>query len=232
MNERNTMLLPSDYKSEDFEIKTASSGSQFLSLEDGQTQTIRILGNENIPETFVMGYQSWNQKEKMNRPNTDRGYSEALEHAEIKTVKDKHGNEVERKDVRGFWLTQIYNVTEKRAQVWEITQKYLREELELLEKNPKWGDLTQYDITITRTGKDMNNTKYSLTPDPDKAPPSEEMLKAIKEARIDCSAVFKTDSAGKHLYPMGALTEDAPAVNDVPNDQSNIDRLRSIISED
>ena len=222
-------LLPSDYKSEDFEIKTASSGSQFLSLEDGQTQTIRILGDQNIPETFVMGYQSWNQKEKMNRPNTDRGYSEALDHAEIKTVKNKHGNEVERKDVRGFWLTQIYNVTEKRAQVWEVTQKYLREELELLEKNPKWGDLTQYDITITRTGKDMNNTKYSLTPDPDKSPPSEEMLKAIKEAKIDCSAVFKTDPAtGKHLYPMGALTEDAPAVND----QSNMDRLKSIVTEE
>ena len=61
------MLLPSDYKSEDFEITTASSGSQFLSLEDGQTRTIRILGDQNIPETFVMGYQSWNQKEKMKK---------------------------------------------------------------------------------------------------------------------------------------------------------------------
>ena len=222
MNERNTMLLPSDYKSEDFEIKNASSGSQFLSLEDGQTQTVRILGDQNIPETFVMGYQSWNQKEKMNRPNTDRGYSEALNHAEIKTVKNKHGNEVERKDVRPFWLFQIYNVTEKRAQVWEVTQKYLREELEIYENNPKYGDLTKYDITITRKGTDKE-TKYKLMADPDKAPASEEMLKAIKEARIDCSAVFKTDSAGKHLYPMGSLE---------PNDQTNIQQLNSILGKD
>ena len=95
--------------------------------------------------------------------------------------------------------------------------------LEEYERNPKWGDLTQYDITVTRKGKDMD-TIYSLMPEPPKEPPSDEIIKAIEEAKIDCSVVFKGG------YPMGALAEDAPAVNDVPNAQTNIERINNMLS--
>ena len=220
-------LLPEDYNASEFEKESSEGGqSQFFSLKDGQARTIRIMGDQDKPETFVMGYSAWRDKKKRNAPNTDRGYSEMVEYAEIQTFTDRNGNEVERKEPKKFWLFQIYNVTEKRAQVWEVTRKDIRRVLEEYERNPKWGDLNQYDITVTRTGKDMD-TIYSLMPEPPKEPPSDEIIKAIKEARIDCSAVFKDGG-----YPMGALTEDAPAVNDVPNDQSNIDRLRSIVTED
>ena len=220
-------LLPEDYNASEFEKESSEGGqSQFFSLKDGQARTIRIMGDQDRPETFVMGYSAWRDKKKRNAPNTDRGYSEMVEYAEIQTFTDRNGNEVERKEPKKFWLFQIYNVTEKRAQVWEVTRKDIRRVLEEYERNPKWGDLTQYDITVTRTGKDMD-TIYSLMPEPPKQPPSDEVIKAIKEARIDCSAVFKDGG-----YPMGALSEDTPAVNDVPNDQSNIDRLRSIVTED
>ena len=220
-------LLPEDYNASEFEKESSEGGqSQFFSLKDGQARTIRIMGDQDRPETFVMGYSAWRDKKKRNAPNTERGYSEMVEYAEIQTFTDRNGNEVERKEPKKFWLFQIYNVTESRAQVWEVTRKDIRRVLEEYERNPKWGDLTQYDITVTRTGKDMD-TIYSLMPEPPKEPPSDEIIKAIKEARIDCSAVFKDGG-----YPMGALTEDAPAVNDVPNDQSNIDRLRSIVTEE
>tara|TARA_R100000700_G_C3123947_1_gene111832 strand:+ start:82 stop:750 length:669 start_codon:yes stop_codon:yes gene_type:complete len=218
-------LLPEDYNASEFEKESSEGGqSQFFSLKDGQARTIRIMGDQDKPETFVMGYSAWRDKKKRNAPNTDRGYSEMVEYAEIQTFTDRNGNEVERKEPKKFWLFQIYNVTEKRAQVWEVTRKDIRRVLEEYERNPKWGDLTQYDITVTRTGKDMD-TIYSLMPEPPKQPPSDEVIKAIKEARIDCSAVFKDGG-----YPMGALTEDAPAVNDISNDQSNIDRLKSIVT--
>ena len=218
-------LLPEDYNASEFEKESSEGGqSQFFSLKDGQARTIRIMGDQDKPETFVMGYSAWRDKKKRNAPNTDRGYSEMVEYAEIQTFTDRNGNEVERKEPKKFWLFQIYNVTEKRAQVWEVTRKDIRRVLEEYERNPKWGDLTQYDITGTRTGKDMD-TIYSLMPEPPKEPPSDEVIKAIKEARIDCSAVFKDGG-----YPMGALTEDAPAVNDVPNDQTNMDRLKSIVT--
>ena len=218
-------LLPEDYNASEFEKESSEGGqSQFFSLKDGQARTIRIMGDQDRPETFVMGYSAWRDKKKRNAPNTDRGYSEMVEYAEIQTFTDRNGNEVERKEPKKFWLFQIYNVTEKRAQVWEVTRKDIRRVLEEYERNPKWGDLTQYDITVTRTGKDMD-TIYSLMPEPPKQPPSDEVIKAIKEARIDCSAVFKDGG-----YPMGALSEDAPAVNDVPNDQTNIQQLKSIVT--
>ena len=221
-------LLPEDYNASEFEKESSEGGqSQFFSLKDGQARTIRIMGDQDKPETFVMGYSAWREGNKKSRPNTDRGYSEMAEYAEIQTFTDRNGNEVERKEPKKFWLFQIYNVTESRPQVWEVTRKDIRKILEDFERNPKWGDLTQYDITVTRTGKDISNTNYSLMPEPPKASPSEEMFKAIKEARIDCTAVFKDGG-----YAMGALTEDVPAVNDVPNDQSNIDRLKSIVTGD
>ena len=219
-------LLPEDYNASEFEKESSEGGqSQFFSLKDGQARTIRIMGDQDKPETFVMGYSAWRDGTKECRPNTDRGYSEMVEYAEIKTFTDRNGKEVERKEAKKFWLFQIYNVTESRPQVWEVTRKDIRRMLEEYERNPKWGDLTQYDITVTRKGKDME-TIYSLMPEPPKEPPSDEVIKAMNEAKIDCSVVFKGG------YPMGALTEDAPAVNDVPNDQSNIDRLRSIVTED
>ena len=220
-------LLPEDYNASEFEKESSEGGqSQFFSLKDGQARTIRIMGDQDKPETFVMGYSAWRDKKKRNAPNTDRGYSQMVEYAEIQTFTDRNGNEVERKEPKKFWLFQIYNATESRAQVWEVRRRDIRRMLEEFERNPKWGDLTQYDITVTRKGKDME-TIYSLMPERPKEPPSDEVIKAMNEAKIDCSAVFKDGG-----YPMGALAEDAPAVNDVPNDQSNIDRLRSIVTSD
>ena len=203
-------------------IPEPSLTSDYLKIKENEKHRIRIMGTSKDPATFIQGWEAWDQDNKPHREPYELGKPCS------KQLKDIDRNA----SPKLFWMFTVYHVDEERAKVFQVTQRTIKDPILAYSKNPKWGDLTQYDITITRTGKDMNNTKYSLTPDPDKTPPSEEMLKAIKEARIDCSAVFKTDSAGKHLYPMGALTEDAPAVNDVPNDQSNIDRLRSIVTED
>ena len=121
-----------------------------------------------------------------------------------------------------IWVTQIYNVTLGCAQVWEIKQKKVREELENFLANPKWGDLSYYDITVTRNGvKGDNKTSYSLIGDPEQAYkkelPSEQIIKAMKEARIDCRVIFDGD------YPLGALEIEEIATND----QSNIERIKS-----
>ena len=219
-------LLPEDYNASEFEKESSEGGqSQFFSLKDGQARTIRIMGDQDKPETFVMGYSAWRDKKKRNAPNTDRGYSQMVEYAEIQTFTDRNGNEVERKEPKKFWLFQIYNVTESRPQVWEVTRKDIRKILEDFERNPKWGDLTQYEITVPRTGKYLDTT-YSLMPEPPIEPPSDEVIQAMNEAKIDCSVVFKGG------YPMGALTEDAPSVNDVPNAQTNIQQLKSIVTSD
>ena len=76
-------LLPEDYNASEFEKESSEGGqSQFFSLKDGQARTIRIMGDQDKPETFVMGYSAWRDGTKEGRPNTDRGYSEMVEYAE------------------------------------------------------------------------------------------------------------------------------------------------------
>jgi hypothetical protein len=208
-------LLPENYDSANFEKENDSS--QFFELKnDEDKNTIRILGDAERPETFIMGYQAWGtvngERKKKTTPPTEKGYAEMLEYCA----------DDDNEKVKKVWLTQIYNHTLKCAQVWEIPQKRIRQDLEKLLSNPKWGDLRNYDITVTRNGKAGDSkTTYSLIADPPIEPPSDEILFAMEEARIDCRAVF---GGG---YPMGSL--DVPTTK-VIDDQSNIERLKSKIS--
>ena len=209
-------LLPENYDSSDFE-KTSSS-SQFFGLEDdGDSNTIRILGDAEQPATFVMGYQSWpSGKKKKSFRYTDKDYKEAIAYLDGE-VNEKLNPIMPSK----IWVTQIYNVTLGCAQVWEIKQKRVREDLEKFLANPKWGDLRYYDISVTRNGaKGDSKTSYTLMPDPPIEPPSEEIIQAMKEARIDCRVVFEGG------YPMGAL-EIAEIAEIATNEQPNIERIKS-----
>ena len=209
-------LLEPDYNSSDFE-KTASS-PQFFALEDhGDSNTIRILGDYKQPATHVKGYQSWpkGKKKKIFR-YTDKDYKEAIAYLDGE-VNEKLNPIMPSK----IWVTQIYNVTLGCAQVWEIKQKRVREDLEKFLANPKWGDLKYYDITVTRNGaKGDSKTSYTLIADPPIQPPSEEILQVMKEARIDCRVVFEGG------YPMGAL-EIAEIAEIATNEQPNIERIKS-----
>ena len=208
-------LLPDNYNSANFEKENDSS--QFFGLEnDGNKNTIRILGDAERPETFIMGYQAWGtvkgERKKKTTPPTEKGYAEMTEYCA----------DDDNEKVKMIWLTQIYNHTLKCPQVWEIPQKRIRQDLEILLANPKWGDLRNYDITVIRNGKPHDSkTTYSLIADPPIEPPSDEILFAMEEARIDCRAVF---GGG---YPMGSL--DVPTTK-VTDDQSNIERLKSNLS--
>ena len=211
-------LLPENYDSSTFENQNVSS--QFFELKiDGDKNTIRILGDAERPETFVMGYQGWlrDSNDKETFQATEKGYGDCVEF-----LKDEYNDRGKKVNPSKVWVTQIYNITLGCAQVWEIKQKKIREDLEKLLANPKWGDLRYYDVTVERSGVPRDpKTSYTLIADPPIEPPSDVMLLAIEESRIDCRAVF---SGG---YPMGSL--DVPTTK-VTDDQSNIERLKSKIS--
>jgi hypothetical protein len=108
--------------------------------------------------------------------------------------------------------------------VWEIKQKKIREDLEKFLGNPKWGDLRFYDVTVERSGKPRDpKTSYTLIADPPIEPPSAEITEEMKLARIDCRVVLNGG------YPMGALEVQSSEIID---DQSNIERLRSITNNE
>ena len=76
-------------------------------------------------------------------------------------------------DAKHIWGVVVYNYTLKRVQLLSISQSSIQEDLRALASNEDWGSPLGYDITIMRTGRTMNDTKYSLTPSPKKPLPTE-----------------------------------------------------------
>ena len=56
---------------------------------------------------------------------------------------------------------------------------------------PEWGDLREYDLSITKTGKGFE-TRYSVVPKP-KSAQTEEIKQAFAEAEINLMALFSGD---------------------------------------
>jgi len=91
--------------------------------------------------------------------------------------------------VRKFMALPIFNYELSRVQIWEITQSSIQQELIKLEKDPDWGSLIDYDLSVSRTGNDKLNTKYRVSPKP-----KTEMSKEVQ-------------SAAEKLPDLGALFE-------------------------
>ena len=63
--------------------------------------------------------------------------------------------------------------------VLDVTQSTVQKQLTELDRNSEWGNLTEYDVIVTRSGDGMDTT-YTVTPCP-KAPLSEEIKNAYAE---------------------------------------------------
>lgn len=61
----------------------------------------------------------------------------------------------------------LYNKTDRLAQVYEFGAQVFGQIGELYDE---WGEPTQFDITIGRTGSGMTDTSYSVTPSPKSEP--------------------------------------------------------------
>jgi len=68
--------------------------------------------------------------------------------------------------INHFWAFVIWNYGAERVQIYEITQKTIQTSIKALIDNEKWGSPFGYDITITRKGTTMNDTEYTVMPNP------------------------------------------------------------------
>lgn len=76
-----------------------------------------------------------------------------------------------------FYAFFVWNYKAEKIQILNTAKRGIVKGLKTLINNPKWGDITQYDICITRRQTDPTDPKsveYSVTPEP----------KAILEAEI------------------------------------------------
>ena len=54
-----------------------------------------------------------------------------------------------------FFAMLVWNYAEERIQILELTQAGLKDELIKLDVDEDWGDLRKYDISIIRSGEDL-----------------------------------------------------------------------------
>jgi hypothetical protein len=116
----------------------------------------------------------------------------------------------ERGGMRGFAAMIVWNYQVNKIQILEIKQSGIMNSLEALSNSKSWGDVTGYDIVITRTktGSDPKDVEYSVMPEP-KAKLEKDVLNAYNESNIDLNALYEgTD-------PFGGESEDVK-VNEIP----------------
>src|SRR3990167_3581335 len=168
--------------------KPPNASSQFAKLQDGVNR-FRFLTD------VVGGWEGWKDK----KPFRHEG--------EVCKIKPEQVdvNQNGKPAINYFWAMVVWNYSEKKVQVLEITQKTILGPLYDLEQNPDWGDIKGYDIEINRK-KEGDKTSYTVLGIPPKLL-SKEIQTAYAETKVDLTKLFEGE------YPMDA--EEIPR-EDVP----------------
>lgn len=168
-NQKNTFLPDGD--------NVPKSDSKYAKLEQGDNKFI-ILGS------VVFSWIYWNTenkpvrlKEKPEKTPDDIG------------VDKKTGKQ---KNVQHSWAFPVYNLSESKPQVLEITQKSLMGALQDLSRDADWGDpILNYQINIKKSGQDLKTT-YQILPSVFKGD-IEKIKQEYEESDIDMSKYFEKE---------------------------------------
>lgn len=99
-------------------------------------------------------------------------------------------------DIKTFLGMVVYNYDSEKFEIWSFTQASIREQFTSACNNPRFGDPRGYDFEWSRVGKEMMDTKHTLTA----LPPSEldpEILAEYEEFECDLEAWAQGASADK-----------------------------------
>lgn len=173
------MSLPTDTRGE-------AAGSSFFKPEQGQTEVL-IVG------PVVTGYQYWKEGDG-GVVRSREVFEEPLEGVRMKEITDKKTgvkSTVPEKQ-QFYWALPLYNFKTKSYELWQITQKGIRDELLKLQNNTNWGDPTgTYTITIDKSGEGLK-TEYSIMANPTNDAKKAELAEIMAKytAPIDVDAIL------------------------------------------
>lgn len=170
------------------------SSGQFAKLQEGSNK-FRFLSD------VVIGWEGW----KDNKPFRHEGSVCKIKPEQVDLNKNGKPN------INYFWAMAVWNYTEKKIQVLELTQKTVMGPLYDLEQNEDWGDLKNYDVTINKK-KDGDKTTYTVLGIPPKEL-SEEIKNAFIETEIDLTKLFDGE------YPMADEIE--PTIDPITGEDLN-----------
>lgn len=172
-----------------------------------------------LPDGHKEPVQASNYMKLIEGDNTFRVLSSAITGWEIWGTETKEGKEVrmpyrfkdedsitpkyqaletETNRFKYFWAFVVYNRQDLKVQILELTQATIRKAILALVNNPKWGDPKEYDIVITKnkTGSEMRDVEYIVTPDP-KEIVDPEITKKYKSMNINLEALYSNDDPFK-----------------------------------
>lgn len=149
----------------DYEIPQTSN---YLKLTEGE-HTFRVLSSAIVGSAYFT---------KDNKPvHSRKPFDETPEDIEA-------GGRINH-----FWAFVVWNYEAKRIQILEVSQKSIQTQMKALIDNTKWGNPKNYDVTITRKGSTMNDTKYTVMPNPH-TPVEDEIALAFTKAKVNLEALY------------------------------------------
>ncbi len=160
------------YREENMSFETPEipeTQNNYMKLEKGENK-FRIL------DSPIAGFEYWQEADGKKMPVRKKT------EAELPKDVDK---------ARYFWALPVYNYATEKIQVLEIIQKTILKEIKVLSIDADWGDPTNYDIVVNRTGE-MMETEYSVMPKPAKELPKEvqDEWKELQKNGFNLEALF------------------------------------------
>jgi len=137
-------FIPEDYKQPE--------DSNYMQLEEGENK-FRFLSKP------IMGMEYWRTIGGKRTP-IRKHMGESIPVGELEL--DKWGNIGRPKH---FWAMIVYNYQAQKVQILEVVQKTIITAFIALIGDSEWGDPREYDISISRKGKEQD-TEYQTLPKP------------------------------------------------------------------
>jgi hypothetical protein len=141
------------------------TNSKYLKFIEGNNK-FRILSSA------ITGFIDWTEDKK---PLRTREYPKQLVNAA--------------KPAKHFWAFVVFDYLSSEVKILEITQATVQTAIFDLHADPNWGNPQNFDLTVKKTGKDME-TKYSVIPTPP-MPLKPEIKQLYEGLNINLNALYE-----------------------------------------
>jgi hypothetical protein len=94
--------------------------------------------------------------------------------------------------LKEFWAVPVWNYNENCIQIMELTQIWIKWDINWLCRDNDWGDPREYDLKIIRKWEWKDNTKYTVIPS-NKSKYSDEISEAWMNTDIDLKKLLTNE---------------------------------------
>lgn len=157
---------------EDYEAP--KSGGLYMKLQKGENK-IRILSKP------ILGWEDW------------------IDNKPVRSVNKPEKSNDPQKPAKHFWAMVVWNYSEEKIQILQVSQSGVQKGIESLSKDSDWGNPGKYDIKIIKTGEDKQ-TKYQVNPLPHK-PIAAHIVKSYQERPCYLEALFVNEDPFSSHWP-------------------------------